>query len=82
MPLRFRAGIISSVGGFWLGVPPTRLLFVSHNFFATARKIIYAACLIQAGRFLLVEINNTKVQESSHEFGEERGLLYRTMAGN
>ena len=33
-------------------------------------KKIYAACLIQAADFLLVEINNAKINESSREFGE------------
>ena len=51
MSLWNRSGIISSVEGIWLDVPLTQSLVISHNFFATARKIIYAACSIQAGRF-------------------------------
>ena len=67
MPVWFRSGIISSVGGIWSGVPITRSLFISHNFFATERKTIYAA---YSGRkiFLLVEINNATVHVSSREF--------------
>ena len=53
MPLWFTLGIISSVEGIWLGVLLMRSLVRSHNFFATARKIIYAACSIQAGRFFI-----------------------------
>ena len=53
MPPWFTLGIISSVEGIWLDVPLMRSLVMSHNFFATARKIIYAACLIQAGRFFI-----------------------------
>ena len=53
MPLWSTLGIISSVEGIWLGVPLMRSLVKSHNFFATARKIIYAACSIQAGRFFI-----------------------------
>ena len=53
MPLWFRSGKISSVDGIWLNVPLMRSHFISHNFFATARKLIYAACSIQAGRFLI-----------------------------
>ena len=37
-------GIISSVEGIWLDVPLMRSLFILHNFYATARKTIYAAC--------------------------------------
>ena len=40
MWLWFRSGIISSVEGIWLDVLLTPWLFVSHNFFATVRKII------------------------------------------
>ena len=47
----YRSSIISSVEGIWLDVQLTRSLFISHNFYATVRKIIYAACSIQAGRF-------------------------------
>ena len=53
MPLWFTLGIIPSVEGIWLGVPLMRSLVRSHNFFATARKIIYAACSIQAGKFFI-----------------------------
>ena len=42
-------------------------MFAFIPLFATTRKTIYAACLIQD--FLVVEINNTKVHESSREFG-------------
>ena len=52
-PLWNRSGIISSVEGIWLDVPLTRSLFISHNFYATTRKIIYAACSIQAGRYFI-----------------------------
>ena len=51
MPLWFRSGRISSVEDIWLDVLLTRSLFISHNFVVTARKIIYTACSIQAGRF-------------------------------
>ena len=53
MPLWNRSGIVSSVEGIWLDVPLTRSLSISHNFFAIARKIIYVACSIQAGRFFI-----------------------------
>ena len=53
MPLWFTLGIIPSVEGIWLGVPLMRSIVISHNFFATARKIIYAACSIQAGKFFI-----------------------------
>ena len=38
---------------FWLDVPLMRSLFISYNFYASARKIIYAACSIQAGRYFI-----------------------------
>ena len=50
--------------------------FISHNSFATARKLIYAACSIQA------EINNAKSTSPVVNSGEERGLFSRTAAGN
>ena len=53
MPLWNRSGIISSVEGVWLDIPLTRSLLISHNFYVTARKIIYAACSIQAGRYFI-----------------------------
>ena len=37
----------------WLDVPLMPSLFILHNFLATARKIIYAACSIQAGRIFI-----------------------------
>ena len=46
MPLWFTLAIIPTVEGIWLGVPLMRSIVISHNFFATARKIIYAACSI------------------------------------
>ena len=45
--------LFSSVEGIWLDVSLTRSLFISHNFYASARKIIYAACSIQAGRYFI-----------------------------
>ena len=44
--------IISLVEGIWLDLPLTRSLFISHNLSA-ARKIIYAACSIQTGRYFI-----------------------------
>ena len=56
---------------------------------ATARKIIDAACSIQAGRFLVVEISNAKSTSPALLLvgegkggGEKRGLLSQTAAGN
>ena len=48
MPLKF-----GSVKGIQLDVPLMRSLFISHDFFATARKIINPDCSIQSGRFLV-----------------------------
>ena len=50
MPLWNRSGIISSVEGNWLDVTLTRSLFTTHNFYATARKVIYALSLLDSGR--------------------------------
>ena len=52
---------------YWLNILLTWSLFILHNFFATARKIIYAACLIWQAD-LLVKIDNARVHESSCEF--------------
>ena len=84
MPLWFTLGTVSSVEGIWLHVPLMRLLVISHNFFATAREIIYAACSIQAGRliFSLVKINNAKSMSPAVSSGKEHRLLSRTAAGN
>ena len=59
-----------------------RLLVRSHNFFATARKITYAACLIQAGRFFIGQINIAKSMSPAMSSGEELRLLSRAAAGN
>ena len=69
MLLWFRSGRISSVEGIWLDVPLTWSLFTLHNFFATARKMIYAACSIQAGRFFIGRNWQCQVKKSSRAFG-------------
>ena len=51
----------------------TRSHFISHNFFANERKIIYAACSIPVGRFSIGRVMSS---------GEERGLLSRSVADN
>ena len=75
MPLWFTLGIISSVEGIWLNVPLTRRLDISHNYFATARVIIYAAARFRQADSSLVEINNVKSMSPAVSSGEERGLL-------
>ena len=82
MPLWDRSGIISSVEGVWLDIPLTRSILISHIFYVTARKIIYAACSIQAGRYFIGQINNAKSTSPAVSSEEERGLLSRTAAGN
>ena len=44
--------------------------------------VIYVACSIRAGKFLIGRNQQCQVHASSRLFGNERGLISRTAAGN
>lgn len=75
--LWFKSGNISSVD-----VLLTRSHFTSHNFFSTAKKIIYIACSIQADFWLVKILTLSNPHKSSREFGGGAQGSSPTVAGN
>ena len=69
------SGKIPSVDGLWLNVPLTWSHFISHNFFATARKIIYTACSVQAGWFSIGRNWQYQVHSPAVSSGRSAGSL-------
>lgn len=72
-----QAIIISSVD-----VLLTRSHFTSHNFFSTAKKIIYIACSIQADFWLVKILTLSNPHKSSRQFGGGAQGSSPTVAGN